>query len=75
MQEALTQPDLMTPHDVAQADGEVCSATVRYWERTGKLPAALRTASGMRLFHRADVERVLTARRAARQSRPSGDGR
>jgi DNA-binding transcriptional MerR regulator len=61
--------DLLTTQDVARAaDGEVCASTVRQWERTGKLPA-IRTASGMRLFRRADVERVLADRRRARAAK------
>lgn len=59
--------DLLTTQDVARADG-VCAATVRQWERTGKLPA-IRTASGMRLFRRADVDHLLAARRHARESK------
>lgn len=57
--------DLLTTQDVARAEGDVCAATVRQWERTGKLPA-IRTASGVRLFRRADVDRLLAARRLAK---------
>lgn len=39
----------------------VTPETVRQWERTGKLPCT-RTASGMRLFAPADVERFLEER-------------
>ena len=46
----------------------VVPATVRQMERDGRLPAQ-RTAGGMRLFHRKDVERFL-AERAARQPLP-----
>jgi DNA-binding transcriptional MerR regulator len=59
--------DLLTVQDVARLDGDVCAATVRAWERSGKLPA-IRTASGMRLFRRADADRVISERRRARQN-------
>jgi DNA-binding transcriptional MerR regulator len=60
--------DLLTTQEVAREEGTVCAATVRQWEKTGKLPA-IRTASGMRLFRRADVNRLLAARRQARESK------
>ena len=56
--------NLLTPADAARILG-VVPATVRHMAIRGTLPA-LRTASGMRLFHRHDVER-LAAERAARQ--------
>lgn len=46
--------------EVARLAG-VSAETVRHWERTGKLPCT-RTAGGMRLFARADVERFLEER-------------
>jgi excisionase family DNA binding protein len=48
--------DLLTPADAARILG-VVPATVRQLAITGRLPA-LRTASGMRLFQRQDVERL-----------------
>jgi len=42
----------------------VAEATVRAWDRAGILPAR-RTSNGMRLFARADVERLRAAREAA----------
>ncbi len=35
-----------------------CSETIRAWERRGWLPA-VRTESGMRLFRREDVDRMV----------------
>ncbi len=49
---------------------DVVPATVRQMERSGRLPAR-RTAGGIRLFCRADVER-LAAARAATDRRPPG---
>lgn len=47
--------------DAARIIG-VVPATIRLWERNGKL-AAQRTVSGVRLFLRSDVERVAYERR------------
>lgn len=55
--------DLLTVGDAAKVAG-VAAETIRLWERLGKLPA-MRTASGLRLFNRADVEQF-ARRRAAR---------
>ncbi len=41
---------------------DVTPATVRQMERRGKLVAASRTLSGIRLFRRADVERLAKTR-------------
>ena len=41
----------------------VSESSVRYWVKTGKLPA-LRTPSGHRLFIRADVEALVNSRGA-----------
>jgi len=63
----------MEQHDIPLITSEVarelgCTpATVRLMERRGELPA-IRTASGVRLFRRVDVERV----RAARQQEHVG---
>lgn len=54
--------DLLTVADVAEVLS-VSSSTVRYYERTGQL-IAMRTAGGMRLFVRGDVERFVRAREA-----------
>jgi excisionase family DNA binding protein len=51
---------LLTTADAARLLG-VVPATVRQMERSGRLPAQ-RTTSGMRLFRRADVERLLADR-------------
>lgn len=54
--------ELMLVSDVARECG-VTPATVKLWERAGRLPA-IRTARGVRLFRRSDVE-ALRAERAA----------
>jgi len=51
---------LLTINDVAQR-GAVSGATVRLWDRTGKLEA-IRTAGGMRLFAEDQVTKFLAAR-------------
>ena len=62
-----TNAELLTPQDVARLAG-VGAASVRNWERTGKLPA-IRTAGGMRLFSRADVVRLMADRAAQLEQR------
>jgi DNA-binding transcriptional MerR regulator len=52
----MQDPHFLTTTDAARMIG-VASETVRQWENIGKLQA-FRTASGVRLFARADVERV-----------------
>ena len=59
--------DLLTTNDVAKCLG-VAPDTVRYYERTGRL-AATRTASGIRLFQRGDVEQFLLERSTAQNER------
>jgi excisionase family DNA binding protein len=51
---------LLTSADAARRLG-VAPATVRLWERLGRLPAT-RTLSGTRLFRLADVERLVEER-------------
>ncbi len=58
------EDEFMLSADVSRKTG-AAAATVIWWERTGKLKA-LRTASGVRLFRRTDVEK-LAAERAAKQ--------
>ena len=60
----MEENDLLTAQDVARAAGDVGAAAVRQWERTGKL-RAIRTASGIRLFRRDDVEHLLAIRATA----------
>ena len=50
---------------LAKAAG-VSPDTIRYYERIGVLPRALRTGSGYRVFPASAVERVLVVRRALR---------
>lgn len=52
----ISDSELLLTASVARIFG-VTPATVRCWERSGRLPAA-RTTTGVRLFHRSDVERV-----------------
>jgi excisionase family DNA binding protein len=52
---------------------KVSPETVRVWERTGVLPA-VKTAKGVRLFARADVERLAAEREAKRRAACNGDG-
>lgn len=60
----MTQPDLMTPAEVA-ALFRVCPKTVSRWAHTGKL-SCVRTLGGHRRFLRTEVEqRLQEARRAS----------
>jgi excisionase family DNA binding protein len=61
--------ELLTPADAARILG-VVPATVRQLALKGRLPA-LRTASGMRLFRREDVEQLREARAAKRHMAPT----
>jgi excisionase family DNA binding protein len=58
---------LMSTGDAARILG-VTPATIRLMERQGRLPSLGRTQGGIRLFRRADVQRV--ARRRAQRVRP-----
>lgn len=53
-------PSILTTGEVALACG-VSPETVRLWERTGKLQAR-KTARGLRLFDRHEVERLARQR-------------
>ena len=53
----------MGPREVARATG-VSTDTLRYYERTGLLPAVARTAAGYRRYPPAIVQRVLLIQRA-----------
>ncbi len=57
-----SESEFLLTGEVARATG-VAGATVIAWERSGKL-AALRSASGVRIFRRADVERLAAEREA-----------
>lgn len=64
---------LMTPAEVALRIG-VTPDTVRYWERMGRL-AAMKTATGRRLFDARVVEDLIRQRHLRRGSaatRPGG---
>ena len=47
---------------------------VRYLERTGRLSAALKTGSGVRLFHRRDVEHLRAVREREARNRAAKTG-
>ena len=46
---------------------DVSADTIRLWERTGRLPA-VKTARGVRLFDRRDIERLARERAQGRAS-------
>lgn len=54
--------NFLLTNDAARYLG-VSPQTIRVWQRTGKLQA-LKTARGVRLFSRTDVERLARERRA-----------
>jgi excisionase family DNA binding protein len=59
--------DLMTVADAAEILG-LSVDMVRLLERSGRLPA-LRTTRGIRLFRRADVDRLAEERKRGRKGR------
>lgn len=58
--EATVDSDFLTVGDVAH-EADASPDVVRWWERTGKLPA-IKVGNGQRLFRRDDVERFLKSR-------------
>jgi len=58
--------DLLLAAGVARLCG-VTPATVRLWERTGRLPA-VRTADGVRIFRREDVTRLASERERTKKA-------
>lgn len=64
---SMTQAQVLTSADVARRLG-VTPATVRLWERLGRIQAT-RTVSGMRLFTVAAVERMRAERQRAIEAR------
>ncbi len=63
MDAGTTRIDFILTTEAAHVLG-VSPETVRAWERLGRLPA-LKTARGVRLFDRLDVERLACERRPA----------
>ncbi len=63
---------LLTPADAAKILGLV-PASVRLLADTGQLPT-VRTARGMRLFRREDVDRLAAVRAARRDAREPQSG-
>jgi DNA-binding transcriptional MerR regulator len=53
---------LLSTCDVAKLAG-VTPEAVRQWARAGRLPVAVQSESGMRMYRRADAERLIRARR------------
>ena len=60
----LDEAELVTAGDVAKL-ARVTPATVRMWGQSNRLPMK-RTAGGVRLFRRADVDRLMAERGGAR---------
>jgi hypothetical protein len=56
--------DIVLTAEAARIAG-VVPATIRWWEKTGRLPAE-RTSDGTRLYRRGDVERVARQRQERR---------
>lgn len=56
--------DIVLTAEAARIAG-VVPATIRWWEKTGRLPAE-RTSDGVRLYRRGDVERVARERQERR---------
>ena len=67
-----TESTLLLTSEVARSLN-VSSDSIRLWERTGRLPAQ-RTAAGVRVFRREDVDRFACERRATvdREADPNG---
>ena len=63
--------DLITTADAGKIL-DVVPDTVRHLARTGRLPVAVLTPSGQRLFTRRDVEQLATAREQSRSDRLAG---
>lgn len=61
---AATADRLLTTTDAARL-ANVSGETIRSWANSGKLPSQ-KTASGIRLFRRADIERVVDQRNQER---------
>jgi DNA-binding transcriptional MerR regulator len=61
------QTQWLLTSEVAQI-AAVAPDTVRFWERSGRLPAR-KTANGVRLFARSQVERFLRVRAASNRTR------
>jgi DNA-binding transcriptional MerR regulator len=57
-----TTPDLLTAADSGRI-ADLTPAAIRLAARSGRLPVAARTAGGIRLFARADVERFAANRK------------
>ncbi len=65
----VAEPQFLESGPVARELG-VAVETLRFWERTGKIACARRTAGGRRLYTREEVERIRMIRQPA-QSPPN----
>ncbi len=65
--------NLLTPADAARILG-ITPATIRLMVATGKLKVAVRTEGGIRLFRRADIERLATQRAEQAKARAVAAG-
>ncbi len=65
--------NLLTPADAARILG-VTPATVRLMVQTGRLRVAVRTEGGIRLFRRAEIERLATQRAEQAKARVAAAG-
>ncbi len=63
------EPQFLESGPVARELG-IAVETLRFWERTGKIASARRTAGGRRLYTREEVERIRVIRQQA-QSPPN----
>lgn len=69
MSAMVAEPQFLESGPVARELG-VAVETLRFWERTGKIACARRTAGGRRLYTREEVERIRSTRQQA-QSPPN----
>jgi len=58
------EPQFLESGPVARELG-IAVETLRFWERTGKIACARRTAGGRRLYTREEVERIRVTRQRA----------
>jgi excisionase family DNA binding protein len=67
MQHLPTLHDFLTVGEAAQVLG-VCAATLRQWDRTGKLKSIRHPINQYRLYRKADLEALLQQFLPAKQS-------
>lgn len=69
-QPAFNFRDFLTVSEAAQILG-VCAATLRQWDRIGKLKSVRHPINGYRLYRRADLDVLLQHLALDRQAMPS----